>query len=331
MALSGGLNTARFLGGWLLKSAAVLLAVAMLNFFLLRLAPGDPAVVMAGEAGASDAQFLEQIRKDYGLDRPLPEQLWTYLANAARGNLGYSYRNRRPVADMILERLPATILLTGSAFVLALLLGTALGVLAAAREGRWQDGAITVVALAFYAMPLFWVGLLMILFFSAYLGWLPAFGMASFTLSGNAFARALDTMWHLVLPAFTLGLFYVATYARLARASILEVKHQDFVRTARAKGLPPGRILRAHMLRNALIPVITFAGIQAGQLVGGAVVVETVFAWPGIGRLALDGLLQRDYNLLMGVFLLSAMLVMVINLLTDVLYRVADPRVRAGA
>lgn len=329
--MSAGMNAARFMGGWLLKSAAVLLAVIVLNFLLLRLAPGDPAVVMAGEAGASDAQFLDQIRKDYGLDRPLAEQLLVYVTNAATGNLGYSYRNRRPVADMILERLPATLLLTGSAFVLALILGTALGVLAAAREGRWQDGAITVVALAFYAMPLFWVGLLMILFFSAYLGWFPAFGMASFTISGGAFARALDTAWHLILPALTLGLFYVATYARLARASILEVKHQDFVRTARAKGLPSGRIMRAHMLRNALLPVITFAGIQAGQLVGGAVVVETVFAWPGIGRLAFEGLLQRDYNLLMGVFLLSAVMVMVINLLTDALYSVADPRVRGGA
>ncbi len=331
MAESGGLAALRYIAGWLLKSAAVLLAIVTLNFFLLRLAPGDPAVVMAGEAGASDARFLEQIRKDYGLDRPLPEQLATYIGNALKGNLGYSYRNRRPVADMILERLPATVLLTGTAFVLALLLGTALGVLAAAREGRWQDGAITAIALAFYAMPLFWVGLLMILLFSAYLGWFPAFGMASFAIPGSALGRALDTAWHLVLPALTLGLFYVATYARLTRASLLEVKHQDFVRTARAKGLPAGRILRAHMLRNALMPVITFAGIQAGQLVGGAVVVETVFAWPGIGRLAFEGLLQRDYNLLMGVFLLSAVMVMVINLLTDVLYGIADPRVRAGA
>lgn len=329
MGASRGLSVLRYLGGWLLKSAAVLLAVVTLNFFLLRLAPGDPAIVMAGEAGASDAIFLEQIRKDYGLDRPLPEQLWTYVSAAFTGDLGFSYRNRRPIADMIFERLPATILLTGTAFIIALVLGTLLGVLAAAREGRWQDSVITVIALTFYAMPLFWIGLLMVLFFSAYLGWFPAFGMASFTVSNEFTARFLDTAWHLVLPALTLGLFYVATYARLTRASLLEVKHQDFVRTARAKGLPAGRIMRAHMLRNALLPTITFAGIQAGQLVGGAVVVETVFAWPGIGRLAFEGLLQRDYNLLMGVFVLSAVIVMIMNLVTDVLYRIADPRVRA--
>jgi peptide/nickel transport system permease protein len=321
----------RFLAAWVLRSLAVLLATVVLNFVILRLAPGDPAVVMAGEAGASDAAFMERIRSEYGLDRPLPVQLASYLGHVASGDLGYSYRNRRPVFDMIRERLPATLLLTGTAFVLALAVGTSLGVLAANRQGRWQDGAITVVALVFYAMPLFWVGLLLILLFSAKLGWMPAFGMRAFVVPSGALASALDILWHLAMPAMTLALFSVATYARLTRGAMLEVQHQDFVRTARAKGLPPGRITRAHVLRNALLPVITMAGIQAGQLVGGAIVVETVFAWPGIGRLAFEGLLQRDYNLLMGVFLLSAAMVMLFNLVTDLLYQIADPRVGARA
>ncbi|MGH8130174.1 MAG: ABC transporter permease [Steroidobacteraceae bacterium] len=313
--------------GWCAKALTVVLAIVALNFLLLRLAPGDPATVLAGEAGASDAQFLAQIRRDYGLDRPLPEQLAAYVGNVLRLNLGHSYRQRRDVAGIIFERVPATLLLTGSAFVLALLGGVSLGVLAATRVGRWTDSLITVLALGFYAMPLFWIGLLFILLFSVQLGLLPAFGMYSVGAGHTGFAHAVDVARHLILPTATLGLFYVAIYARLTRAAMLEVQTQDFVRTARAKGLPPGRITRVHILRNAILPVITMAGVQAGQLVGGAIVVETVFAWPGIGRLAFDALAQRDYNVLLGVFLTSAVMVILFNLLTDVLYRIVDPRI----
>jgi peptide/nickel transport system permease protein len=312
---------------WFGKALAVVLGVVVLNFLLLRLAPGDPATVMAGEAGASDALFLAQIRAEYGLDRPLPAQLAAYVGNVLSLNLGFSYRQQRGVADMIFERVPATLLLTGSAFVFALLIGVLLGVLAATRVGRWTDSLITVLALGFYATPLFWIGLLFILLFSVHLDLLPAFGMYSVGAGYSGLRHALDVARHLVLPALTLGLFYVAVYARLTRAAMLEVQGQDFVRTARAKGLPPGRITRAHVLRNAILPVITMAGVQAGQLVGGAIVVETVFAWPGIGRLAFDALAQRDYNVLLGVFLVSAVMVILFNLLTDLLYRVIDPRI----
>ncbi len=321
------MNRLLLAAGWLAKALAVVLAIIVLNFLLLRLAPGDPASVLAGEAGSSDEQFLAQIRAEYGLDRPLPEQIAVYVGNIVTGNLGYSYRQRRPVADLIFERMPASLLLTGTAFALALLLGTTAGVLAANRQGRWTDSAITVLALVLYAMPLFWLGLVLILLFSVQFGVLPAFGMLSMGGKLSGLAYALDVARHLVLPAATLGLFYVAIYARLTRASMLEISTMDFVRTARAKGLPPGRIVRAHVLRNAILPVITMAGIQAGQLVGGSLVVETVFAWPGIGRLAFDALAQRDYNVLLGVFLISAVMVIGFNLVTDLVYRVVDPRI----
>ena len=314
---------------WIGKSAGVVLAIIVLNFCLIRLAPGDPATVIAGEAGASDARVIAQIREQYGLDRPLYEQLGLYLGAVIGGDLGYSHRNQRPVADMIAERVPATLLLTVTAFLFAVSVGISLGAFAARRAGRWADSAITVAGLVFYAMPIFWIGLLFVLFFSVALGWLPPFGMRSMIPPSGSLARAADVAAHLVLPALTLGLFYVAVYARLTRASMLEVQHQDYVRTAIAKGLPDGRVVRAHVLRNALLPVITVAGIQAGQLVGGAIVVETVFAWPGIGRLAFEGLLQRDYNLLLGVFLVSSLMVVLFNLLTDAALGIADPRIGA--
>jgi peptide/nickel transport system permease protein len=312
---------------WLVKTVAVILAIITLNFLLLRLAPGDPAMVLAGEAGATDAAFLAQVRAQYGLDRPLPEQLATYIGNVLSLDLGYSYRQQRPVLEVIVERLPATLLLTGTAFILALVVGVSLGALAAGRAGRWADSLVTMLALAFYAMPLFWVGLLLILFFSVYLNLLPAFGLASFGGGTSPVEVAVDVARHLVLPAVTLALFNVAIYARLTRASMLQVAGQDFVRTARAKGLPPGRITRAHILRNAILPVITMAGVQAGQLVGGTIVVETTFAWPGVGRLAFDALAQRDYNVLLGVFLITAIMVIALNAITDLLYRAVDPRI----
>jgi peptide/nickel transport system permease protein len=322
------MNQALYVVRWIAKSAAVLLAIICLNFLLLRLAPGDPAAVLAGEAGASDEKFLAQIRADYGLDKPLPVQLATYVANVARLDLGFSYRQRRAVSDLIAERVPATLLLTGLALSLALALGVSLGVLASIRQGRWTDSAITIAALGFYATPLFWLGLLLILLFAVQLGWLPAFGMYNVAARPTGLAYAIDVARHLVLPMTTLALFYMAVYARLTRASMIEVQTLDFVRTARAKGLPPGRIVRAHVLRNAVLPVITMAGVQAGQLIGGALVIETVFAWPGIGRLAFDALAQRDYNVLLGVFFVSAVMVILFNLITDTIYRLVDPRIR---
>ena len=319
-----------FVARRLLKSVAILLAIVVMNFLLIRLAPGDPASVIAGEAGAADEKYIAQLREQFGLDQPLTTQLAVYVGNVVRFDLGYSYRNQRTVADMVGERLPATLLLTVTAFVVALGLGVSLGVMAATRVGTWADSVITVAALGFYATPLFWVGLMAILLFSVNLGWVPAFGMETLGVAMSGGQRALDIAHHLVLPAMTLAVFFVAIYARLTRASMLEVQDMDFVRTARAKGLAPRRILRAHTLRNAILPVITFAGIQAGQLVGGSIVIETVFAWPGIGRLAFEALLQRDYNLLLGVFFLTSVMVIVFNLVTDLVYSLVDPRIEVG-
>jgi peptide/nickel transport system permease protein len=317
----------QFMSIRVLQGIAALLVIATINFMLIRAAPGDPVSVMAGEAGASDPQFVAQLRAQFGLDQPLSTQLFNYLGHVVQLDLGFSYRQQQPVLDLILDRLPATLLLTGSAFALSLLLGVMLGAFAARRAGSWIDSATTVVALVFYATPLYWLALMAVLLFSIKLGWLPAFGYITVGSGLTGFALAMDIASHLVLPAATLALFYMAVYARMTRASMLEVAQMDFVKTARAKGVKPGRIQRAHILRNALLPVITLAGIQAGGMIGGAVLTETVFAWPGIGRLMFDALLQRDYNLLLGCFLVTAAMAVLFNLITDLAYTLVDPRI----
>lgn len=320
----------RFILMRLAKGVVLLFAILVLNFMLIHAAPGDPALIMAGEAGAADEEFIEDLRDRFGLDKPLWQQLGIYLGGVIQGDLGFSYRQQVPVADLILERLPATLLLTMTAFVIALTLGTLAGVLAAARVGKWSDTLISSAALIFYATPLFWVALMAVLLFSVHLNWLPAFGFETVGGGYTGLARVLDIARHLVLPATTLGLFFMAVYMRMTRASMLEVSRLDFVKTARAKGLKNSIIQRRHIFRNAMLPVVTLAGLQAGQLVGGAVLTETVFAWPGIGRLMFDALAQRDYNLLLGVFFVSAAMVLLFNLITDILYRVVDPRIRVA-
>jgi peptide/nickel transport system permease protein len=321
------LQRLQFIAQRVLKGIVVLLGIIVLNFVLIRLAPGDPATVMAGEAGAADEMFLQQLRKEFGLDKPLHEQLVVYVKNVVTLDLGFSYRQQRPVNDLLMERAPATLLLTGAAFLLSLVAGVALGVFASMLVGRWSDSLITVFALFFYATPIFWVGLMGVLLFSVTLGWLPTFGMYTVGANITGAAFAADVAWHLVLPAVTLALFHMAVYARMTRASMLEMKDQDFVRTARAKGLAESRIVRVHVLRNAVLPVITIAGVKAGYLIGGSIVVETVFAWPGIGRLAFEAVLQRDYNVLLGVFFLTSFMVIAFNLITDIVYSLIDPRI----
>lgn len=314
--------------GRLVKAAIVLLAILVLNFLLIHAAPGDPAAVMAGEAGATDELFLTQLREKFGLDQPLYVQLGKYIADVARLDLGYSYRQQMPVLDLIMDRLPATLLLTGTAFLVSLVLGVLAGVLAASRVGKWSDTLISSVALLFYATPLFWAALMGVLLFSVTLGWLPPFGYETVGSGFTGMRRVLDIGEHLILPAVSLGLFFTAVYSRMTRASMLEVSQMDFVKTARAKGLAPAVIQRRHILRNALLPIVTLAGLQAGQLVGGAVLTETVFAWPGIGRLMFEALTQRDYNVLLGVFFVSAAMVILFNLITDLVYGIVDPRIR---
>lgn len=320
-----------FIAQRLVKAVIVLMAIIVLNFFLIRAAPGDPAVVMAGEAGATDELFVSQLREKFGLDRAMHEQLFLYVKDIASFDLGFSFRQQMPVSKLILDRLPATLLLTGSAFVISLGLGVLLGGMAARRAGRWGDTVITTLSLIFYATPLFWVALMMVLLFSVHLEWLPSFGYETVGAGYTGLRHVLDVAAHLVLPAITLGSFFMATYTRMTRASMLEVSRLDFVKTARAKGLRDGVIQRRHVLRNAMLPVVTLAGLQAGTLVGGAVLTETVFAWPGIGRLMYDALLQRDYNLLLGVFIVSSAMVLVFNLVTDLIYRLVDPRIVMGS
>ncbi|MGY3691705.1 peptide/nickel transport system permease protein [Bradyrhizobium sp. USDA 3240] len=320
----------KFLGLRLIKGCMVLFAIAILNFFLIHAAPGDPATVLAGQSGAADEEVLRQLRERFGLDQPLTHQLWIYLKGYATLDLGFSYRQQQPVLTLVLERLSATLLLTGAAFTISLISGVIMGMLAARRVGSWTDSAITTLALVFYATPLFWVALMSQIVFSLKLGLLPNVGYETIGAGYTGVARVADIGTHLILPALTLGLFFTALYARMMRASMLEIAGADFVKTARAKGLAPFVILRRHIARNAVLPVVTLAGLQAGQLVGGAVLTETVFAWPGMGRLMFDALVQRDYAVLLGVFFVSSAMVVLFNIITDILYRIADPRIEAA-
>ena len=311
----------------LIKAVFVVLGIAVLAFFLIRLAPGDAVDVFIGDIGVVDPAIIEGIRHAYGLDKPLLVQLFTYIGNVLRFDLGYSYRQQEKVILIIAERLPATLLLAGVSLAFAILVGMTLGTLAARRVGKWTDTVISASALVVYATPSFWLGLMAILAFAVYVPILPPFGMARPGVPGGGWSYAIDVARHLVLPALTLGLFFVAIFTRLTRAQVLEVADMDFVRTARAKGVPEARVIRRHVLRNALLPVVTYAGYQAGNLVSGAVLVETVFAWPGIGRLAYDSLIGRDYNMMLGIFIVTGALVVLFNLLTDLAYTVIDPRI----
>lgn len=319
---------------WLLRRLAqavpIVLGIAVFNFALLHLAPGDAADVLAGEAGGATPEYVEQLRSRFGLDQPLPVQLGRYLVNVARLDLGFSFRHNMPVSELILARLPSTLLLMVSAIALAFGLGVLLGVTAARQVNRLADNVISVAALLVYATPIFWLGLMMILLFSVQLGWLPSGGMLTVGADLSGPALAADVARHLVLPAVALSLFYTALYTRLMRASMLEVFNLEFVTTARAKGLSERAVAWRHVLRNALLPMVTMLGLQTGSLLGGSVLVETVFGWPGLGRLAFEAVLQRDHNLLLGILLLSSVLVVAVNVVVDLLYAVLDPRIETA-
>lgn len=310
-----------------LQGVLILVAIVLLNFVLLHLAPGDAVDVLAGEAGAASPEYIAGLRKQYGLDQPLLVQMSRYLWNVARFDLGFSFRNNAPVLDLILDRLPATLLLMAVSITLAISFGVALGVTAARYVNRPLDSVISVVALFAYATPIFWAGLMMIVVFTVKLGWLPGNGMETIGEDQSGLARIWDIARHTVMPALALSLFYMAIYARLMRASMLEVFGEDYIRTAFAKGLSERRIAYTHVFRNALLPTVTMAGVQIGSLLGGSVLVESVFGWPGLGRLAYDSVIRRDHNLLLGLLLMSSALVIVVNVLVDALYAVLDPRI----
>ncbi|MGB3719245.1 MAG: ABC transporter permease [Proteobacteria bacterium] len=314
----------------LLQVVPVVIGVVILNFLLLQLAPGDLATVLAGEAGGAPQEYIEQLRQRFGHDQPVVVQLFHYLRNLLTLDLGYSFRQSAPVLDLLLDRLWPTLLLMGTTLVLSLGIGILMGLLAALWVRTWKDHAISIAAVIFYATPLFWVGLMLILVFSIHLDWFPTSGMEDVVAFYEGWDRLVDIAHHLVLPSITLSLFYLALYARLMRASMLEQRGMEYVTTARAKGLTERQITLRHVLRNALLPVITMAGVQVGSLLGGSVVVETVFAWPGLGQLAYQSLFARDFNLLLGIFFMSACLVVVVNLIVDVIYVLLDPRIRIG-
>ena len=314
----------------LFQAVPIVLAIIVLNFFLLNMAEGDAVDVLAGEAGTATPEYMAELRAKFGLDQPLPVQLLVYLKNIISLDLGYSFRHDMPVSVLIVDRFWPTLLLMVSTIILAVLFGILLGLLAAINLNTWKDAVISVFALITYATPLFWVGLMMIVVFSINLRWFPTSGMENIAAFYEGFDRFVDISRHLVLPTITLSLFYLALYTRLMRASMLEQYGQDYVVTARAKGLPERRITFGHVLRNALLPVVTMAGVQVGALIGGSVIVESVFAWPGLGMLAFESLFARDLNLLLGIFLISSVLVVVVNLIVDVIYCFLDPRIEVS-
>ncbi|MCY4518421.1 MAG: ABC transporter permease [Acidimicrobiaceae bacterium] len=310
------------------QALGLILAVVCLNFLLIHITPGDPATVIVGESGAGDPELLEQIRAQYGLDRPVIVQLGSYIGQVATGDLGDSYFFNQSVTSLILQRLWPTVLLVGTALTFAVAAGTMVGVATARRPESPLSHGATVLALVGFSMPVFWTGIMLVILFASAWKLLPVQGWHDVSYAPGLLGNVADVAEHLVLPALTLGLIYLAQYSRLSRASMLEVLESDYVRTARAKGLGERRVVYKHALRNAIIPVVTVIGLQFGALLSGALLVETVFNWPGLGRLAFDSILRRDTSVLLGVLLVSSGMVIVANLLTDLLYTVIDPRIR---
>jgi peptide/nickel transport system permease protein len=308
----------------------MVLGLVLLSFVITHLLPGDPVDALVGNFPAP-AAYVAQVRHDFGLDQPLAEQLWRYVANLARGNLGFSFLNRQEVLPLVLHRAGITLLLMLPALVLAAVLGVAMAVWSTAHAGKPLDRAVTAVSLVGYSIPVFWLAQLLIMVFAVWLRWLPAQGMYSTGASGHGLDAALDLLRHLVLPALCITVFYLAVVARVARASMLEMLHQDFILTARAKGVRQRGVLWRHVLRNGLIPVITVIGYNFGHSLTGAILTETVFAWPGLGGLFITSIGNRDYPVLAAIFLLAATVVVLANLVTDLLYVAADPRVRLAA
>ncbi len=314
----------------LAASVPTLLLILAGLFLLLQLAPGDTVDALMAQMGGGDAALAEELRRFYGLDLPVMARLGDYLWRLVRLDLGFSAIYGKPVATVILERLPATLLLMTASLSFAFAAGMALGMLAARRVNRWPDTLISTLGLVFYATPSFWFGLMAIVVFSVRLQWLPAGGFGDVAMGYTGLEAALDIAKHLVLPTLTLGLIFLAIYLRIMRASMLEVLSLDFVRTARAKGLTETRVVARHVLRNAMLPMVTLIGLQAGTMLGGSVVVESVFALPGLGRLAYESVVQRDLNTLLGIVFVSALLVIAVNFVVDLLYARLDPRILSG-
>jgi len=307
----------------------LLLAVLVLNFTLIHLAPGDVVDTIAQSMGGADAEVLAQIRAEYGLDQPFIYQLSTYIGRVLSFDLGFSFYYNMPVTELILQRIPATLLLVITAQLLAMFVGVILGVISARRPNGVLSNFVTFFALLGYSAPVFWTGILLLITFSLNIQWFPVAGMRDVTVEGGVWVHFVDVLRHLVLPVISLASIFLALYSRLARATMLETLGSDYVRTAKAKGLPDHQVVYKHALKNALSPVITLAGLQFSAVVSGAVLVETVFSWPGLGTLAFQSILARDTPTILGILFFSALVVIVGNLVTDFVLRMVDPRMRA--
>jgi peptide/nickel transport system permease protein len=317
----------RFAGRRLLFGLPTIWLLITSVFVMVHLAPGDPLSFITGDADVSDEQ-LARLRHEYGLDRSLATQYVVYVSKIFTGDLGRSYRYREPVLDLIQDRLPATLTLMVPALVLFVSLGILLGSIAARSPNSAGDFALSSVTLFGWSVPVFWLGQLLVIAFALKLGWFPTQGMLNLRAASSGFGRVLDIAWHLTLPAIALGMRFLALTARMTRASMLQVMRLDYMTTARAKGLPERTVLSRHALPNAMLPVITIVGMNIGTMLTGSVLVEVVFAWPGMGRLLYDGVLARDYPLIIGIILTTSIAVVLINLITDVLYAIIDPRIR---
>ena len=314
----------------LVYAFVLLFAVLVLNFTLMHMAPGDVADTISQSMGGADEELLIEIRKDYGLDQPYYQQLVTYIGKVLRFDLGHSFFFNEPVSKLVLERVPATLLLVITAQILALLLGVVLGVYSARKPNGILSHFVTLFALFGYSAPVFWTGILLLIACSLQIPLFPVAGMRDVTIEGNFWVHAIDVMKHMVLPVVTLASIFLALYSRLARATMIETLGTDFVRTARAKGLPERQVVYKHALRNSLSPVVTLAGLQFSAVVSGAVLVEAVFSWPGLGTLAFQSIIARDTPTILGILFFSALVVIIGNLLTDLALRFVDPRVGAS-
>jgi peptide/nickel transport system permease protein len=317
--------TPRYLLWRLVQVVPAVAGILVVAFVAVHTAPGDPVLALAGEHG--DAKYYAFIRAKFGLDRPLPEQLVVYAGRVVSGDFGLSFVHGRPVAAVIAERLPATILLIGTALAVSTTIGVALGVLAARRAGQPSDLVLRTAALLAHAMPSFWLAQMAAITLAVGTGWFPVQGLTDARHAFTGWRYALDVLHHLALPALVLAASELALTTRLTRTGVLDALATDYVRTARAKGLPEQGVVR-HALRNALLPVVTVVGSRAGLVVTGAVLVETVFAWPGLGQLLLSSIQTRDVPVLLGLFLLASLTVIVANLATDLAYAWLDPRIR---
>lgn len=307
----------------LLQMIPVILAVTVINFLIITMAPGDPATVLAGEHASQE--YIEELRKSYGLNEPIIVRLGIYLSKLLHGDLGYSYVYQKPVIEIIFQKMKATLMLVTVSLILAMITGTFLGAFAARKEGTWIDNLITNGTLLLYCMPVFWTGMILILVFSVKLKLLPSSGMFSF--GGQNISRTVDLLRHLLLPSIALFLVNVPTYTKLTRSTVVEVAQEDFIMTARGIGYSEKVVYIKHALRNALLPTVTVAGMSLSTVFAGALLTETVFSWPGMGRLIFDGVASRDYPIIMGGFLMTTILVVIGSFITDLIYLYLDPRV----